>query len=314
MTKYIPQSPQFYQEQAKKINNIIYKYYFNNMEDINETALQRLKANINNKNISKIIDDKTYKQVIIEIINKYRTYFNEPIFNNDEEYVKFLNNIIAQKEEPKEEPKEEQPTEEPTDAEQSEITPTIKKEPLRNKGDKFNKIISGEQSETTEAPTDAERSEEEPKEEEQSETTDKSIVQLPETKLSTNEIMETYNKIIDDFYNDTNAEQFLKRIKYISILVPEEKFAEIAEKEAIKLAQMNINGVKPFKDVAEARQFIYDIRYGDNKRFKGQNQHVYKLPKLQKMIKQEQQKNNIISPMFLRNIKPLSQTKHIYEY
>lgn len=301
MTKYTPQSPQFYQEQAKKINNIIYKYYFNNMKDINETEFQRFKAKINNKNISKIVDDKTYKQVIIEIINKYRTYFNEPTFNNDEEYVEFLNNIIAPKEEPT---KEEQPPEEqatptdvqnevrPKDAEQSEITPTIKKEPLRNKGDKFNKIISGEQSETT----------------------DKSIIPLPETKLSTNEIMETYNKIIDDFYNDTNAEQFLKRIKYISILVPEEKFAEIAETEAIKLAQMNINGVKPFKDVAEARQFIYDIRYGDNKRFKGQNQHIYRLPKLQKMIKQEQQKNNIISPMFLRNIKPLSQTKHIYEY
>lgn len=307
MTKYILQSPQFYQEQAKKINNIIYKYYFNNMEDINETGFQRLKAKINNKNISKIVDDKTYKRAIIEMINKYRTYFNEPTFNNDEEYVNFLNNIIAPKKEPKEEQTEEQA---PKDAEQSEITQTIKKEPLRNKGDKFNKIISGEQSETTDA-EQSEATEEAPTEEA---PTDKSIIPLPETKLSTNEIMETYNKIIDDFYNDTHAEQFLKRIKYISMLVPEEKFAEIAETEAIKLAQISINGVKPFKDIAEARQFIYDIRYGNNKRFKGQNQHIYKLPKLQKMIKQEQQKNNIISPMFLRNIKPLSQTKHIYEY
>ena len=208
------------------------------------------------------------------------------------------------------EPLEEEPTPTtapaPTDAEfkdlKKELPPTMQKEPLQNKGDIHNKIISGEQEATTEE-----------QQEEQPEPTENRIIHR-ETTLSTNEIMENYNKIIDEFYKDNDAEKYFKRIRYLTLMLPDSKFDEIAEEEATKLAQMNINGVKLFKDIAEARQFLYDLRYGRNRTFKGQHQKVYKLAKLQKMIKQSNQTNQTISPMMLRNIKPSTRTNNIYEY
>ena len=213
----------------------------------------------------------------------------------------------------------------PTDAEQGEPTPeqnaaeskdlkkelppTMQKEPLQNKGDIHNKIISGEQPKDVET----EQPKEEQPPEEQPETNETKIIHR-ETNLSTNEIMENYNKIIDEFYKDNDAEKYFKRIRYLTLMLPDSKFDEIAETEATKLAQMNMNGVKLFKDIAEARQFLYDLRYGRRDRFKGQYQKVYKLPKLQKMIKQSNQTNQIISPMMSRNIKPLTRTNNIYEY
>lgn len=187
-----------------------------------------------------------------------------------------------------------------------ELPPTMQKEPLQNKGDIHNKIISGEQ------PKDVET--EQPKEEAPPETTTDNKIIHRETNLSTNEIMENYNKIIDEFYKDNDAEKYFKRIRYLTLMLPDSKFEEIAETEATKLAQMNMNGVKLFKDIAEARQFLYDLRYGRNRTFKGQHQKVYKLPKLQKMIKQSNQTNQIISPMMLRNIKPTTRANNIYEY
>lgn len=196
--------------------------------------------------------------------------------------------------------------EEPTDAEfkdlKKELPPTMQKEPLQNKGDIHNKIISGEaQQQQTE-------------QQQQTPETDETRIIHRETTLSTNEIMENYNKIIDEFYKDNDAEKYFKRIRYLTLMLPDNKFDEIAEAEATKLAQMNMNGVKLFKDIAEARQFLYDLRYGRNRTFKGQHQKVYKLPKLQKMIKQSNQTNQTISPMMLRNIKPSTRANNIYEY
>ena len=154
------------------------------------------------------------------------------------------------------------------------------------------------------APTDAQNEvREDNKEEEQQ-----------ETRISTNEINENYNKIIDDFYKDNDAEKYFNRIKYLTIILPESKFEEIAEEEAEKLSQMNFNGVKLFKDIAEARQFLHDLRYGRRNKFKGQNQKFYKLPKIQKIINQSEQTKQTISPMMIRNIKPLTKTNYIYEY
>lgn len=207
---------------------------------------------------------------------------------------------------------EPEPKPEPTDAEfkdlKKELPPTMQKEPFHNKGDIHNKIISGEQEapETTETPK--EEAPEQPPE------TDETKIIHRETNLSTNEIMENYNKIIDEFYKDNDAEKYFKRIRYLTLMLPDSKFDEVAEAEATKLAQMNMNGVKLFKDIAEARQFLYDLRYGRNRTFKGQHQKVYKLPKLQKMIKQSNQTNQTISPMMLRNIKQLTRTNNIYEY
>ena len=216
-------------------------------------------------------------------------------------------------------------TETPTEG----INKTMQREPLRNKGNIHNKIISGEtaptdaeQNESTEepetseeetAPTDAEQGE--PIEEQQKKPeTNETRITHRETNLTTNEIMENYNKIIDEFYKDNDAEKYFKRIRYLTLMLSDSKFEEIAEAEAEKLAQMNINGVKLFKDIAEARQFLYDLRYGKRDRFKGQYQRVYKLPKLQKMIKQSSQTNQTISPMMSRNIKPLTRENNIYEY
>ena len=213
-----------------------------------------------------------------------------------------------------------EPLEEETAPERSEakfkdlkkkLPPTMQKEPLQNKGDIHNKIISGEQPKDveTEAPAEEAPAEEAPPES----TTDNKITHR-ETNLTTNEIMENYNKIIDEFYKDNDAEKYFKRIRYLTLMLPDSKFEEIAETEAIKLAQMNMNGNKLFKDIAEARQFLYDLRYGRNRTFKGQHQKVYKLPKLQKMIKQSNQTNQILSPMMLRNIKPSTRANYIYEY
>lgn len=218
------------------------------------------------------------------------------------------------------EPLEEEPA--PTDTEfkdlKKDLPPTMQKEPLQNKGDIHNKIISGEQQEAQpqeaqpqEATT--EEQQEEPTNAEQGEPNENRIIHR-ETTLSTNEIMENYNKIIDEFYKDNDAEKYFKRIRYLTLMLPDSKFDEIAETEATKLAQMNMNGVKLFKDIAEARQFLYDLRYGRNRTFKGQHQKVYKLPKLQKMIKQSNQTNQTISPMMLRNIKPSTRAYNIYEY
>ena len=135
-----------------------------------------------------------------------------------------------------------------------------------------------------------------------------------ETRINTNEVMENYNKVIDDFYKDNDAEKYFKRIKYLTIMLPESKFEEIAEEEAEKLSQMNFNGVKLFKDITEARQFLHDLRYGRRNRFKGQNQKFYKLPKIQKIINQSEQTKQTLSPMMARNIKPLTRTNYIYEY
>ena len=212
--------------------------------------------------------------------------------------------------EPLEEPTDaERSEEEPTDAEfkdlKKELPPTMQKEPLQNKGDIHNKIILGEQQpeQKTEQQQDA-----------QTEEPNENRIIHRETTLSTNEIMENYNKIIDEFYKDNDAEKYFKRIRYLTLMLPDNKFDEVAEAEATKLAQMNINGVKLFNDIAEARQFLYDLRYGRNRTFKGQHQKVYKLPKLQKMIKQSNQTNQTISPMMLRNIKPSTRTNYIYEY
>lgn len=203
-----------------------------------------------------------------------------------------------------------EPLEAPTDAEfkdlKKELPPTMQKEPLQNKGDIHNKIISGEQQEEPEEQTQQEE-QEEPE-------TKENMITHRETNLSTNEIMENYNKIIDEFYKDNDAEKYFKRIRYLTLMLPDSKFDEIAEAEATKLAQMNINGVKLFNDISEARQFLYDLRYGRNRTFKGQHQKVYKLPKLQKMIKQSNQTNQTISPMMLRNIKQLTRANNIYEY
>ena len=200
-----------------------------------------------------------------------------------------------------------------------ELTPAMKKETLQEKGDKHNKIMSGEPfkeesepSETdTETTTGADQSE--PTDAEQSEPNETRIAHR-ETNLSTNEIMENYNKIIDEFYKDNDVEKTFKRIRYLTIMIPDNKFDEVAEAEAAKLAQMNINGVKLFKDITEALQFLYDLRYGKKGTFKGQHQKVYKLPKLQKMIKQSEQAKQTISPMMLRNLKPLTKTNNIFEY
>lgn len=216
--------------------------------------------------------------------------------------------------EPLEEEPEPKPEPEPTDAEfkdlKKELPPTMQKEPFHNKGDIHNKIISGEQEkpQPAEAPTDARN------EVRQTPETDETRIIHRETTLSTNEIMENYNKIIDEFYKDNDAEKYFKRIRYLTLMLPDSKFDEVAEAEATKLAQMNMNGVKLFKDIAEARQFLYDLRYGRNRTFKGQHQKVYKLPKLQKMIKHSNQTNQTISPMMLRNIKPSTRTNNIYEY
>lgn len=155
---------------------------------------------------------------------------------------------------------------------------------------------------------------EEEEEEEEPPGTNETRVTHRETNLSTNEIMENYNKIIDEFYKDNDAEKYFKRIKYLTIMLPESKFEEIAEEEAEKLSQMNFNGVKLFKDIAEARQFLHDLRYGRRNRFKGQKQKFYKLPKIQKIINQNKQMKQTISPMMIRNIKPLTRTNYIYEY
>ena len=205
------------------------------------------------------------------------------------------------------------------------------KEPLRDKGDKFNKIIgeeeekpqqeSEEETETepaTEQPEPRDNKEEEEKDKEEEpkdkQPKDRALKEHMETYLNTNEIMENYNKIIDEFYKDNDAEKYFKRIKYLTIMLPESKFEEIAEEEAEKLSQMNFNGVKLFKDIEEARQFLYDLRYGRRNRFKGQNQKFYKLPKIQKIINQSEQMKKTISPMMIRNIKPLTRTNYIYEY
>ena len=212
------------------------------------------------------------------------------------------------------EPLEEPP--EPRDAEfkdlKKELPPTMQKEPLQNKGDIHNKITSGEPPE--EKPPEEKPPEEQPPEEKQPETNNDNKIIHRETNLTTNEIMENYNKIIDEFYKNNDAEKYFKRIRYLTLMLPDSKFDEIAETEATKLAQMNMNGVKLFKDIAEARQFLYDLRYGRNRTFKGQHQKVYKLPKLQKMIKQSNQTNQTISPMMSRNIKPSTRTNNIYEY
>ena len=181
--------------------------------------------------------------------------------------------------------------EEPKDNEEEEQEDNNEEEPKEN-------------NEEEPAPTDA-RNEvrEDNKEEEQQ-----------ETRISTNEINENYNKIIDDFYKDNDAEKYFNRIKYLTIILPESKFEEIAEEEAEKLSQMNFNGVKLFKDIAEARQFLHDLRYGRRNKFKGQNQKLYKLPKIQKIINQSEQTKQTISPMMIRNIKPLTKTNYIYEY
>lgn len=197
---------------------------------------------------------------------------------------------------------------EPTSDEplEEELSPAMKKETLQEKGDKHNKIMSGEQSET-----DAEYSDNETPTEESN--NDNKIIHR-ETNLSTNEIMENYNKIIDEFYKDNDVEKTFKRIRYLTLMLPDNKFDEVAEVEATKLAQMNMNGVKLFKDITEALQFLYDLRYGRKGTFKGQHQKVYKLPKLQKMIKQSQQAKQTISSMMLRNLKPLTKTNNIFEY
>ena len=198
-----------------------------------------------------------------------------------------------------------------------ELPPTMQKEPLQNKGDIHNKIISGD---TEQPPTEgqqqeaAQTEEQQPEEQQQQPEPNENRIIHRETTLSTNEIMENYNKIIDEFYKDNDAEKYFKRIRYLTLMLPDSKFEEIAETEATKLAQMNMNGVKLFKDIAEARQFLYDLRYGRNRTFKGQHQKVYKLPKLQKIIKQSNQTNQTISPMMLRNIKPSTRANNIYEY
>lgn len=197
----------------------------------------------------------------------------------------------------------EQETNTETEVIKKELSPAMKKETLQNKGDKHNKIMSGEtiKDESEQSETNAEQS------------GDNKIIHR-ETTLSTNEIMENYNKIIDEFYKNNDVEKTFKRIRYLTMMIPDNKFDEVAETEAATLAQMNINGVKLFKDIQEALQFLYDLRYGRNRTFKGQHQKVYKLPKLQKMIKQSEQSKQTISPMMLRNIKQLTKTEHIYEY
>lgn len=165
-----------------------------------------------------------------------------------------------------------------------------------------------------EEPKDEKEEEENEEEEKEQPGTSETRVTSRETNLSTNEIMENWGKIIEDFYKDNDAEKYFKRIKYLTIMLPESKFEEIAEEEAEKLSQMNFNGVKLFRDIAEARQFLHDLRYGRRNRFKGQNQKFYRLPKIQKIINQSKQTKQIISPMMARNIKPLTRTNYIYEF
>ena len=227
--------------------------------------------------------------------------------NPNEELTPRFKNVKPLRERPKgihtsdneeEEPKDNNEEEEPKDNKEEE-------EPKDNKEEEEPKDNKEEQE-----PKDNEEEEEE----EEQPGTNETRVTHRETNLSTNEIMENYNKIIDEFYKDNDAEKYFKRIKYLTIMLPESKFEEIAEVEAEKLSQMNFNGVKLFKDIAEARQFLYDLRYGRRNRFKGQNQKFYKLPKIQKFINQSNQTKQIISPMMARNIKPLTRTNYIYEY
>ena len=221
-----------------------------------------------------------------------------PRFKNSKPLRERTKGIHTSEEEPnevrkdnEEEPNEEEPA--PTDA-RNEVRKDNNEEEQENEEE--------EQNEEEPAPTDN-------KEEEK-----RTLEEHRETNLNTNEIMENYNKIIDEFYKDNDAEKYFKRIQYLTIMLPESKFEEIAEEEAEKLSQMNFNGVKLFKDIAEARQFLHDLRYGRKNRFKGQNQKFYKLPKIQKIIKQSEQTKQIISPMMTRNIKPLTKTNYIYEY
>ena len=208
----------------------------------------------------------------------------------------------------------------------NEINNIYKKQALHKMIQRLNEEKEKEKEPNEKEPNEEEPKEEEPKEEPNEEPneeeeeekeqpgTSETRVTSRETKVSTNEPMENYNKIIDDFYKDNDAEKYFKRIKYLTIMLPESKFEEIAETEAEKLSQMNFNGVKLFKDIAEARQFLHDLRYGRRNRFKGQNQKFYKLPKIQKIINQSEQMKQIISPMMKRNIKPLTRTNYIYEY
>ena len=316
------ETPTELQNKAKRINNNIYNYYLTHWEGFDKQDFKNFKAKINKQNISKITNLEELNNTINIIINKYRAYFEEPKITTEEEYAKFMhkvNKYANKNEEPttqqEQTPQQQQPEQEeqgeqtaPTDAERSEegINKTMQHEPLRNKGNMHNKIISGEAEE--EQPQ-----EQQPEPTEEPETNETRITHR-ETNLSTNEIMENYNKIIDEFYKNNDAEKYFKRIRYLTIMLPDNKFDEIAEAEATKLAQMNINGVKLFNDISEARQFLYDLRYGRNRTFKGQHQRVYKLPKLQKMIKQSNQTNQTISPMMLRNIKPSTRANNIYEY
>lgn len=310
------ETPTELQNKAKQINNNIYNYYLTHWEGFDKQDFEKFKAKINKNNINKITNLEELNNTINIIINKYREYFEEPKITTEEEYARFMHKInkyVNKNKEPTPTQQEQQqPTEEPKEEATEEIqtegiNKTMQREPLRNKGDIHDKIASGEP--ITE-PTEEQHEEQQA---EAPETNETRIIHR-ETNLSTNEIMENYNKIIDEFYKDNDAEKYFKRIRYLTLMLPDSKFEEIAETEAEKLAQMNINGVKLFKDIAEARQFLYDLRYGRRDRFKGQYQKVYKLPKLQKMIKQSNQTNQIISPMMSRNIKPLSRANYIYEY
>lgn len=223
-----------------------------------------------------------------------------PIFRNKKplrEKTKGIHTSDKKEEEPTDKKEEEEPA--PTDARNEVRTDKKEEEEQKDKKEEEEELKDNE--------------EEEPKEEAGKEQPGTSVTRV-ETNLSTNEAMEHYNKIIDDFYKDNDAEKYFKRIKYLTVMLPESKFEEIAEEEAEKISQMNFNGVKLFKDIAEARQFLYDLRYGRRNRFKGQNQKFYKLPKIQKIINQSEQTKQIISPMMIRNIKPLTRTNYIYEY
>lgn len=327
------ETPTELRNKAKQINNNIYNYYLTHWEGFDKQDFEKFKSKINKNNINKITNLEELNNTINIIINKYRAYFEEPKITTEEEYAKFMHKInkyAKNKESAPTQQEQQQPTEEPEEETPIEgINKTMQREPLRNKGDIHNNITSGEPIEEPktndtkeqQAPKDAEQSEQEQQEEPETNETGaptdaRNEVRIihRETNLSTNEIMENYNKIIDEFYKDNDAEKYFKRIRYLTIMLPDNKFEEIAEEEATKLAQMNINGVKLFNDISEARQFLYDLRYGRNRTFKGQHQRVYKLPKLQRMIKQSNQTNQTISPMMSRNIKPLTRTNYIYEY
>lgn len=189
-----------------------------------------------------------------------------------------------------------------------------KKEEEEPKEEETKDIADDAELNEEEEPKDEKEEEENEEEEKEQPGTSETRVTSRETNLSTNEIMENWGKIIEDFYKDNDAEKYFKRIKYLTIMLPESKFEEIAEEEAEKLSQMNFNGVKLFRDIAEARQFLHDLRYGRRNRFKGQNQKFYRLPKIQKIINQSKQTKQIISPMMARNIKPLTRTNYIYEF